>query len=66
MARKRTRINNRSGARFVRRDSQGQFTENEDVGRSLKQDRKRPARNVAKSGQGDRGDRNVKSRSRSK
>lgn len=43
--------------RFVRRDSKGRFTESEDVGRSLTQDRKREAENDAGPGQGDRGDR---------
>lgn len=43
--------------RFVRRDASGRFTESDDVGRSLSQDRKRQAKTPAKSGQGDRGDR---------
>ena len=60
MPAKRTRIKSgRGGARFVRRDKQGQFKEVEAVGRSLKQDRSRKAKNTAKSGQGDRGDRKV-------
>lgn len=60
MAAKRERINSgRGGARFVRRDKQGQFKEVEQVGRSLKQDRAKKAKNTAKSGQGDRGDRKV-------
>ncbi|HEU0033950.1 MAG TPA: hypothetical protein VFQ53_25150 [Kofleriaceae bacterium] len=50
----------------MRRNKQGQFKEVEDVGRSLQQDRKRKARNTAKPGQGDRGDRAVKSRSKSR
>lgn len=63
MAAKRERINpGRGGARFVRRDKQGQFKEVESVGRSLKQDRARKAKNTAKSGQGDKGDRKVSSR----
>lgn len=66
MARKRERITSRGDARFVRRNSKGQFDEVEDVGRSLKQDRARKAKNVSKPGQGDRGDRKVRSRSRSK
>jgi hypothetical protein len=58
MATKRTRINpGRGGARFVRRDKQGQFKEVEQVGRSLSQDRKRKAKTRSKPGQGDRGDR---------
>lgn len=43
--------------RFVRRDSKGRFTESDDVGRSLSQDRKRHSTNDAGPGQGDRGDR---------
>jgi hypothetical protein len=43
--------------RFVRRDGQGQFRESDDVGRSLSQDRKRPAKTKVPPGQGDRGDR---------
>ena len=64
MASKRTRIKPRGGARFVRRDKQGQFKEVESVGRSLKQDRAKKAKNAAASGQGDRGDRKVKSRAK--
>jgi len=43
--------------RYVRRDASGRFKEVEDVGRSLTQDRKRHAKNEAKPGYGDRGDR---------
>ena len=43
--------------RFVRRDAKGQFTESDDVGRSLSQDRKKKAKTASKSGYGDRGDR---------
>ena len=43
--------------RFVRRDSKGRFDESDDLGRSLSQDRRRKAKTVAKSGQGDKGDR---------
>lgn len=58
MAAKRTRINSgRGGARFVRRNKQGEFKEVESVGRSLTQDRKRKAKTRSKPGQGDRGDR---------
>ena len=53
---KRERISPNGDARFVRRDEQGRFTESDDVGRSLAQDRKRQARTTVKSGQGDRGD----------
>lgn len=43
--------------RYARRDAEGRFTEMDDVGRSLSEDRKRQAKTVAKPGQGDRGDR---------
>ncbi|HYE30931.1 MAG TPA: hypothetical protein VEH27_05865 [Methylomirabilota bacterium] len=56
-ARKRELIDTGRDKRFVRRDDQGQFKESDDVGRSLAQDRRRKAKTVAKSGQGDKGDR---------
>jgi hypothetical protein len=43
--------------RYARRDEEGRFSEMDDVGRSLTQDRKQHAKHVAKPGQGDRGDR---------
>jgi len=43
--------------RYVRRDGEGQFKESDDVGRSSATDQKRDARNKAKKGEGDRGDR---------
>jgi hypothetical protein len=44
--------------RYVRRDKAGHFTkEQDDVGRSLAQDRRKPAKRAAPRGQGDRGDR---------
>lgn len=54
---KRETISPRGDKRFVRRDEQGQFTESDDAGRSLSQDRKRTAQNEAKPGYGDKGDR---------
>jgi hypothetical protein len=49
---------NEGDKRYVRRDDEGQFTdEQDDVGRSLAQDRQRHAKKETKSGQGDRGDR---------
>lgn len=42
--------------RYVRRDDQGQFSESDDVGRSLSQDRRKHAKTTVKPGQGDRGD----------
>jgi len=54
---KRELINTGSDKRYVRRDDKGQFNESDDVGKSLRQDRRRGAKTIAKSGQGDRGDR---------
>jgi hypothetical protein len=59
-AAKRELIDTGKDKRFVRRDSEGQFKESDDVGKSLSQDKKRRAKTAAKSGQGDRGDRKVK------
>ncbi|AMV21806.1 hypothetical protein [Planctomyces sp. SH-PL14] len=56
-AAKRELIDTGVDKRYVRRDEAGQFKESDDVGRSLPQDRKRPAKSVAKKGQGDKGDR---------
>ncbi|HEX6961809.1 MAG TPA: hypothetical protein VF175_08085 [Lacipirellula sp.] len=47
----------RGDKRYVRRDDQGQFSESDDVSRSLSQDRKRKAARTVKAGQGDKGDR---------
>jgi hypothetical protein len=43
--------------RYVRRDEKGQFSETDDQGRSLTQDRKQPAKAETTKGQGDKGDR---------
>jgi hypothetical protein len=48
---------NAGDKRYTRRDKAGRFTEQEDVGRSLAQDRRRQSKNEAPRGQGDRGDR---------
>jgi hypothetical protein len=49
---------NEGDKRFVRRDDEGKFTEDQvDVGRSLAQDRKQHSKTEAKPGQGDKGDR---------
>ena len=58
MARDRELIEpNKSDKRFVRRDEEGRFTKSQDdVGRSLSQDRKKAAKKTVKKGQGDRGD----------
>ena len=53
---KRELIDTSRDKRFVRRNDQGQFDEEADVGRSLTQDRKKHAKTVVEPGQGDRGD----------
>ena len=54
---KRELIAPRGDKRYVRRDDQGQFSESDDVGRSLSQDRRRNAKRKVAAGQGDKGDR---------
>jgi hypothetical protein len=54
---KRELIDTGTDKRFVRRGSAGKFSESDDVGRSLAQDRKQKASTKAKKGHGDRGDR---------
>ena len=54
----RDKIGTGDRARYVRRDEQGQFTEDQvDVGKSHAADRRRDAKTEAKPGEGDRGDR---------
>ena len=53
---KRELIDTGRDKRYVRRDDQGQFDQEAGVGRSLTQDRKKHAKTVVESGQGDRGD----------
>ena len=58
MAEKRELIEpNEGDKRYVRRDKEGKFKEEVDVGRSLSQDQKRDAKTESKPGQGDKGDR---------
>jgi hypothetical protein len=53
----------KGGKRYVRRDEQGQFTEDQvSVGKSLSADRRKHAKTVAPKGQGDRGDQKTKSK----
>jgi hypothetical protein len=47
----------RGDKRFARRSRGGQFSESDDVSRSLSTDRRRKSKTKAKRGQGDRGDR---------
>jgi hypothetical protein len=55
---KRELIDTGNDKRYVRRDEKGHFTsDQEDVGRSLAQDREHDAEHTAPKGQGDRGDR---------
>jgi hypothetical protein len=56
-AAKRELINTGSDKRFVRRGARGQFSESDDVGKSLAADRRTKAKRKVKSGQGDKGDR---------
>jgi hypothetical protein len=54
---KRTTIEPHKGdRRYVRRNKQGQFKKEVNVGRSLAADRRRRSKMKAKPGQGDRGD----------
>jgi hypothetical protein len=54
---KRTTIEPRKGdKRYVRRNKQGEFKKEVDVGRSLAADRRSKAKTKVKKGQGDRGD----------
>ena len=53
----RERVERGKDERFVRRDSQGQFTKDQvDVGASLTRDRRQHAKTEVPKGQGDRGD----------
>lgn len=47
---------NEGDKRYVRRDEDGQFTEQVDVSRSLRQDVRKDAENEVEPGHGDRGD----------
>lgn len=57
MAGKRELITPNGDKRLVRRDDKGRIAESDDLGKSLAQDVKKPAKTAVKSGQGDRGDR---------
>ena len=56
MAGKRELIDTGTDKRYVRRDEKGQFSESDDVGKSLGQDVKQAAKTTVKAGQGDKGD----------
>ena len=54
---KRTVIEPKKGdRRYVRRNKEGEFKKEVDVGRSLSADKRRTAKTKVKKGQGDRGD----------
>ena len=58
MASKRELIEPYTGdKRFVRRDDEGEFKKEADVGKSLATDGRQHSKTAAKPGQGDRGDR---------
>jgi hypothetical protein len=58
VARDREMIEPNTGdKRYVRRDEEGQFKEQEDISRSLPRDRNEEATTESEKGQGDRGDR---------
>jgi hypothetical protein len=61
MAQERERLDQANGPdRFIRRDEQGRFTEDQvEVGKSISQDMRRKAKTKAPRGQGDKGDHNV-------
>ena len=58
MARKREEIESNNGdKRYIRRDADGQFTEDQsDVGRSLAADRRHSSESKVPKGQGDQGE----------
>jgi hypothetical protein len=57
MASKRELIEPHSGdKRYTRRDKEGEFSKEVNVGKSLAADRRTKAKTVAKPGQGDKGD----------
>lgn len=53
---KRERLTTPTGDFFAKRDGEGQFTELDEVGRSLRADRARKAKRTVKPGFGDQGD----------
>jgi hypothetical protein len=61
MPSKRELIDTGTDKRFVRRDENGRFKDVVDVGKSLAADQRQHSSTPAKSGQGDRGDRQKKS-----
>ena len=56
MSRERELIDTRTDKRYVRRDDQGQFSESDDVSKSLSQDARRHSVTSKYRNQGDKGD----------
>jgi hypothetical protein len=54
---KRERLKSRNATFFAKRSSTGRFKEMDDIGRSLKTDRRTKAKRTVKAGHGDKGDR---------
>lgn len=58
MAKERELLDTGNDKRYIRRDEQGQFTEDQvDVGKSLAADQRQHSNTKAEKGQGDKGDR---------
>lgn len=58
MASKRELIDTGTSKRYIRRDDQGRFTNDQvEVGRASASDQRQSSRTVVRPGQGDRGDR---------
>lgn len=62
MAGKRELIEPKGDKRYVRRDTEGRFSESDDVGRSLAADQRKKAKTMVKPGPGDKGDQARKDR----
>jgi hypothetical protein len=54
---KRKLIRTGRDTRYMRRGAKGRFKESDDVGRSLRSDRRKKAKRKVRSGHGDKGDR---------
>ncbi len=59
---RRELINTGRDKRYVRRNEKGQFTESDDVGKSLRRDVKQSAKRIVKAGFGDKGDQKKRGR----
>lgn len=54
---KRERVDTPGGSRYVERDSEGKFKDNQDIGKAHGQDVRKEAENESEKGRGNRGDR---------